>query len=184
MSPAATLDATEAEDAALSAADTLFYERGITAVTMAEIRDTSGVSLRRLYTMYPSKSDLVAAWLNHRHDTWMHGLKSQVSAQLDDGDGPIDAIFGALEAWMTASDFRGCGFINTYAEQSELTDEHRDIIRMHKQALADYISTLTPFGTAIAVLIDGAIVQAAIFANTDPIHIARDAAAAIAGGNP
>ncbi len=183
MSPAATLDETEAEDASLRAADALFYSQGITAVTMAEIRDTSGVSLRRLYTMYPSKSDLVAAWLNYRHDTWMHGLEAQVSARLVDGEEPVTAIFGAVEAWMVATSFRGCGFINTYAEQSELTDEHRQIIRMHKHALADYLSTLTPSGAAIAVLVDGAIVQAAIFANTDPIHIAREAAATIAGSN-
>ena len=60
-----------AQRSVLRAADELFYAHGISGVVMSDIRDASGVSMRRLYAMYPSKSELVAAWLTDRHDTWM-----------------------------------------------------------------------------------------------------------------
>ena len=69
MSPAATMSVDTARRAVLRAADDLFYVHGIGGVVMSDIRDASGVSMRRLYSMFPSKSELVAAWLTDRHDT-------------------------------------------------------------------------------------------------------------------
>jgi AcrR family transcriptional regulator len=183
MSPAATLDPTEARTAALAAADDLFYTRGVAAVTVAEVRDRSGVSLRRLYTMDPSKSDLVAAWLEFRHVTWMTGFSERVASEISQGEAPVDAVFNALEQWMTATTFRGCGFINTHAESSELTEQHRSTIRMHKTALADYLQETIGHGAALAVLVDGAIVQASIFGNAEPIHAAHQAAQTLIGNS-
>jgi AcrR family transcriptional regulator len=179
MSPAATIDAAEGERAVLAAADDLFYNRGVAAVTMSDIRDRSRVSLRRLYSTYPSKSDLVSAWLRHRHDAWMTDFVGRVEGRVQNGDTPVDAVFAALEAWMTETGFRGCGFINTHAEANDLTDEQRVIIRSHKAALASYLATLIPEGEAVAVIVDGAIVQAAIFGTSAPIHHAHRAAAAL-----
>lgn len=180
MSPAVTLEASEAGQAILAAADDLFYNRGVAAVTMSDIRDRSHVSLRRLYSEYPSKSDLVSAWLRHRHHEWMTHFVGRVEDHIQDGDAPVDAVFVAIEAWMTATGFRGCGFINTYAEASALTEEQRVIIRSHKSALASYLTTLIPEGEAVAVIVDGAIVQAAIFGTAAPIHHAHHAAAVLA----
>ncbi len=179
MSPAATIDDRTAGEALLTVADDLFYQRGVAAVSMAEIRDRSGVSMRRLYSLYPSKSDLVAQWLEHRHETWTAGFHQRVERRLANYDSAADAIFSALAEWMTETNFRGCGFINTHAEYAELTDAHRSIIRRHKRSLAEYLESLTPHGKALAVLVDGAIVQASIFADTEPIELARRAAAFI-----
>ncbi|MFT7475140.1 MAG: AcrR family transcriptional regulator [Verrucomicrobiales bacterium] len=173
---AATLTDHEVELAVLAAADELFYRRGIAAVSMAEIRDLSGVSMRRLYGFANSKTDLVSRWLEHRHVSWTDGFFDRIARRQKEGEPLIDAIFHALADWMEQTDYRGCGFINTHAESSELADEHRVIIRMHKQALADRLSELDSDGAAIAVLVDGAIVQASIFASAEPIHLARHAA--------
>jgi AcrR family transcriptional regulator len=179
MSPAATFDDQTAEAAVLAAADELFYRRGVAAVSMAEIRDLSGVSMRRLYGLSPSKADLVDRWLAHRHETWSTQFRQRVDRRLAAGDTPTDAIFGALEEWMVETDFRGCGFINTHAEIAQLTDAQRDVIRMHKRSFAEELEDLTEHGAEIAVLVDGAIVQASIFASTEPIERARRAAALI-----
>lgn len=184
MNPAATIDDQAAEAALLTVADELFYQRGVGAVSMAEIRDRSGVSMRRLYSLYPSKSDLVVRWLEHRHETWMAGFRQRVERRLANRDSAADAIFSALAEWMTETNFRGCGFINTHAEYAELTDAHRSVIRGHKRSLADYLESLTPHGRALAVLVDGAIVQASIFASTEPIQTARQAAALITQETP
>lgn len=180
MSPPAILEPDAARAAALGAADSLFYNRGINAVTMAEIRDRSGVSLRRLYSMYPSKTDLVAGWLENRHTTWMDDHISRVDELLAAGADPIDATFDAVAAWMTDTNFRGCAYINTNAEVHDLTAQLRQIIQRHKTVLADHLHGLLPNGRAIAVLIDGAIVQATIFESITPVELARVAAHALA----
>jgi AcrR family transcriptional regulator len=176
MSPAATLTGDDARRAALDAANDLFYPRGIAAVTMAEIRHRSGVSLRRLYEMYPTKADLVEGWLEHRHGSWTTWFETVVGDRIEAGADVVDAIFDTLSKWLTSSDFRGCGFVNALAETAELTPAHRAVIRGHKQSLIDFLATLTPHGSALGVVVDGAIVQAAVFESTEPIEAARHAA--------
>ena len=50
----------------LDAAETLLYGRGLQTVGMDEIRGESGVSLKRLYQLFPSKERLVEAYLRRR----------------------------------------------------------------------------------------------------------------------
>ena len=61
------MDDESARTQVVEAADRLFYEHGIRAVGMAQIRDASGVSLKRLYQLFPAK-DLVAAAALHQRD--------------------------------------------------------------------------------------------------------------------
>jgi AcrR family transcriptional regulator len=177
------LAADDRRDDVLRAADELFYRNGISAVTMADIRDRSGVAFRRLYSLFPRKADLVTGWLTRRHDTWMAMFEAGIDDRLADGSGTVDAIFGSLEAWLVATEFRGCGFINTLAETGEVTEEHRAVIRAHKQALVDSLRRYTDQPMALAVLIDGAIVQASVFASTASVAAARSAAKQLIGSN-
>lgn len=177
MSPPAVITSDEARTAILLAADTLFYQRGVTAVPMSDIRDYSGVSLRRLYSLFPHKSDLVAGWLEDRHTSWTAMFTRGIQRRLETGEEPIAAIFDSLGDWLIATNFRGCGFINTLAETGAVTEEHRTIIRRHKLALIELLARFTDQPAALAVLIDGAIVQAAVFASIDPVDSARLGAA-------
>jgi len=152
---------------------------------MAEIRDTSGVSLRRLYGLYPSKRDLVAAWLTRRHAAWMAWFVGTIEARSDEGAEPVLAAFDALHVWAATPGYRGCAFLNTAAEVGEIDEVHRRIIAEHKRGLIDYLVGLAraggyrrpdELGSTIGVLIDGAIVQSAALPSLDPIDAARRAA--------
>lgn len=185
MSPAATISQADASVAILTAADSLFYERGIGGVTMTMIRDDAGVSLRRLYALYPSKGDLVAAWLADRHDKWMAWFTSAVDRHVAAGSDSIAATFDALREWATSDGYRGCAFINSRAETSEVDESHREIIAGHKRSLLNYLSELLTHdhptadartAQAVAVLIDGAIVQTAILGEYAAIDAAQYAA--------
>ena len=184
MSPAATMSTDAAHSAVLRAAGELFYANGITGVVMSDIRDASGVSMRRLYSMYPSKSELVAAWLTDRHDTWMAWFTTSVNRHVAAGVDPVLATFDAVADWVTSPGYRGCAFINSLAETSEVNDTHRTIIATHKRDLVEHLAQLsarnhpdapTWLPAALAVIVDGAIVQSTIFASTDPIDAARSA---------
>ena len=186
MSPAATIDNDEARAAVLRSANAVFYERGIAGAGMADIRDDSLVSLRRLYTLYPSKRDLVAAWLTDRHTTWMEWFTSSVDRRRTAGQEPLLAAFDAIAEWAESPGYRGCAFVNSAAEAAEIDNTHRRIIAAHKESLLTYLGSLaadggysTPeqLGRMIGVLLDGAMVEAAVLSSRDPIDAAREAAA-------
>lgn len=184
MSPAATMPVDDARRAVLQAADELFYARGIGGVVMSDIRDASGVSMRRLYTLYPSKRDLVAGWLTDRHDRWMAWFTDAVERHIAAGVDPVLATFDAIAEWVTTPGYRGCAFINSLAETSELDDAHRAIVAEHKRDLTRHLAVLAArhhpdppdwLPAALAVVIDGAIVQCTVFAGTEPLTAARSA---------
>jgi AcrR family transcriptional regulator len=179
------MSADDARRAVLLVSDDLFYAHGISGVTMSDIRDASGVSMRRLYEMYPSKSELVAAWLTDRHERWMAWFIASVERHVRAG-GP-DSLMATLDAiteWVSVPGYRGCAFINSLAETSEIDGNHRSIIASHKRDLVEYLGNLAtrdhPFAPAwlapaLAVIIDGAIVQCTIFNSTAPADAARSA---------
>ena len=192
MSPAAThTSPSEASIAVLAAADGLFYARGIAGVGMAEVRDASGVSLRRLYGLYPSKRELVAAWLNDRHVRWMQWFTDAVARLSGDGVPPLLATFDAIAEWVHSPGYRGCAFLNAIAETTEIDDTHRAIVAAHKRDLVAHLVSLAAadpsspawLPDAIGVLIDGAIVQTAVFGSDAPIAAARAAAAQLMNGH-
>jgi len=186
VSPAATIDADAAKRLVLDAADALFYERGIAGVAMADVRDASGVSLRRLYSLYPSKRDLVAGWLDDRHHRWMKWFTETVEQLATTGVDPLLACFDAVAQWAASPGYRGCAFLNSIAEPTEIDDSHRTIVANHKQDLVGFLATCAEqehpgsppwLPGAVGALIDGAIVQSTVFGSTAPITDARCAAA-------
>lgn len=185
LSRAPTLDDAAARAAVLRTADRVFYEHGVAGTGMAEIRDASGVSLRRLYGLYPSKRKLVAAWLETRHVTWMAWFTEDVERRMENGTGVVDAIFDTLAAWASTPGYRGCAFLNTAAEASEIDETHRRIIAGHKRDLIATLGRLLADGGApesettarnVGVLVDGAIVQSAVLGSLEPIEAARTVA--------
>ncbi len=185
MSPAATMTMDTAERAILDVADPLFYERGIAGVAMSEIRDASGVSLRRLYALYPSKRELVAAWLDDRHRRWMLWFTTAIDRHSAAGVNALLAPFDALGEWAASPGYRGCAFLNSLAETTEIDDTHKAIIADHKRSLIDHLTLLVArdlpesaawLPAALGVLIDGAIIQSTVFETDEPIRAARRAA--------
>jgi AcrR family transcriptional regulator len=188
VSPAATLDNDQARAAVLQSANAVFYARGIAGVGMADIRDDSGVSLRRLYSLYPSKRELVAAWLTDRHSTWMEWFTSSVDRRRSVGEEPLLAAFDAIAEWASSPGYRGCAFVNSAAETAEIDDTHRLIIAAHKESLLTYLVSLAGdsghseperLGRMVGVLLDGAMVESAVLRSRGPIVAARDAAAVL-----
>lgn len=193
MSPAATMSTDESERAILAAADDLFYARGIGAVTMSDVRDRSGVSMRRLYSIFPSKADLVAAWLSDRHRTWMAWFTAAVDRHAAAGTDPLLASFDALDEWITSPGYRGCAFVNAIAETSEVDDRHRSIVAGHKRDLITHLAesaihhhTHAPpwLSPALGALLDGVLAQCAVFGNNQPLIAARSAARALLETSP
>ena len=177
------MDRAQAHAAVLDAADALFYERGIQAVGMDEIRTRSGVSLKRLYGLFPAKSALVLACLERRDQRW----RAALAAYADSRPGPDErvlAVFDWLHQWFGEPGFRGCAFINGFAELGARDPAVASAVRAHKRAFHDYVAGLVvasgrpeESAAALALLAEGAITTAAVSGTPEPARQAGRAAA-------
>ncbi|WP_240197237.1 TetR/AcrR family transcriptional regulator [Nonomuraea lactucae] len=176
------ISAEQAELQVLDAAETLFYTRGIQVVGMDDIRSASGVSLKRLYQIYPSKEELVQAYLRRRDLRWRRRLAAHVETRATPQE-RILAVFDWLHAWFSEPGFRGCAFINSFGELGATSPAVVEAARAHKEAFFAYLATLTadagrPAWVAdhLALLAEGAMTTAAITGTPAPAHQARQAA--------
>lgn len=169
----------------LAAADRLYYRCGIQAVGMDALRAEAGVSLKRLYQLFPSKESLVEEVLNRRHRAW----NELVEAAVITGDTPrgrLLAVYDMLAHWFDQDDFRGCVFINTFGELGASAPRIADLVREHKAQFQARLVTLTaeaggPASLAfqLAILAEGAQTTAAIAGTSEAAGHARAAAATL-----
>lgn len=179
------MDETAARVRALDAAEELFYGRGIQTVGMDAVRGVSGVSLKRLYQLFPSKDQLVIEFLRQRDSRWQGALETHVNTRSDPHE-RLAAVFDWLYGWFSEPGYRGCAFINSFGELGAISSGVAEQARHHKKAFHDYLTGLvTDAGGAaevaqqIALLAEGAIVTSAIFGAPEAAHRARDAALAL-----
>ncbi|MDN4055971.1 helix-turn-helix domain-containing protein [Massilia sp. YIM B02763] len=129
-----------ARERILDTAKRLFYRDGLRATGIDRIIAESGVAKMSLYRHFPSKNDLIAAFLVWRHDHWMGWFSGAVEARLAER-AELGAVADALGEWFAQDDFRGCAFINAVAETGAVEEGlHLRQAIVHKQALEDYLA--------------------------------------------
>ncbi|MFH7339322.1 TetR/AcrR family transcriptional regulator [Streptomyces sp. KHY 26] len=167
----------------LDSAEELFYARGIQRVGMDAVRDAAGVTLRRLYQLFPSKGDLVEAYLARRDARWLRGLAAYVDSAAHSPRAGLLAVFDWLEDWFARPDFHGCAFINSFGELGGTSPQVTAAARRHKDAFHAYLRELATAagasadtGTQIALLAEGAMTTAAISGTPAPARQAKQAA--------
>jgi AcrR family transcriptional regulator len=107
---------TPAGERILTAASTLFYERGIRPVGVDAIAAAADVTKKTLYDRFGSKDNLIAAYLERRNRVWHQFIDDQLESRAPrTPEEVILALFAALTDWMAESS-RGCGFINASVE--------------------------------------------------------------------
>lgn len=173
----------EARERILSAAEKLYYRKGYAAVGMDELRAAAGVSLRRLYGLFPAKNDIVAAVLARKHAEWESGLTAAVTDAGGDARTRLLAVYGYLEDWFCTDDFRGCAFINAFGELGGTNPEVAEIVRAHKASFQGYMTGLVAstgasplLAAQLSILAEGAQSTAAISADPQVAAQARGAA--------
>jgi AcrR family transcriptional regulator len=176
------LDDEAAQERVLDAADRLFNRRGIQAVGMDAVTAESGVSLKRLYRLFPSKESLVEQVLMRRHEDWNAWVSAAVT-DASDTPGRLLAIYDMLARWFDQDDFRGCVFINSFGELGATAPRVAEIVRAHKADFQARVAELVADAGApaslapqLAILAEGAQTTAAIAGTNEPARQARDAA--------
>jgi AcrR family transcriptional regulator len=172
----------QAREVLLDAAEELFYERGIQAVGMDQVRVASGLPLKRIYRLFPTKEDLVVAVLARRDRRWRGSLAARVE-EVPDARERVLAVFDWLAGWFAEPGFRGCAWINAFGELGSSSEAVLAEVRGHKRAFRDQIAGWVHAAGApdaaepVFLLAEGAIVTAGISGDPASARRARQAAA-------
>ncbi|WP_448632541.1 MULTISPECIES: TetR/AcrR family transcriptional regulator [Pseudomonas fluorescens group] len=176
------ITSSETRDIILDVAEKLIYKSGIAATGMDLLVRTAGVSRKSIYRYFANKDDLIVAALKRRDERWMHWFSSEVDKAPTPAARLLN-LFTVLKGWFDSEGFRGCAFINTSGETGDPEDPVRQLAKLHKQKLLDYVTRLcvdqgveNPDALArqLLILIDGAITVALVMGDHGAADQARD----------
>jgi AcrR family transcriptional regulator len=154
----------------LEASYELFSRRGIRAVGVDELIERAGVAKASLYRHFPSKDDLVVAFLERREQRWTNGwVEKEAQRRASSPEGQLLAIFDAFDEWFRREDFEACSFINVLLElgprhpAGSASVRHLENIRSIVGALAEQADLRDPgaFAYSWHILMKGSIIAAA-----------------------
>jgi AcrR family transcriptional regulator len=170
-------DRTTMQERILETADRLFYGQGIRAVGVDTIAAEIGISKRTLYNYFPSKDELIVAYLSRR-------LQPAAPSNLP----PVQQILGnfeRLERTFASGVFRGCPFVNAVAELKEPAHAANKIALAFKEqrriSFRDLLIRLEvddpdTLALQLQLLADGAIAAALVRGDPKVAGTARKAA--------
>ncbi len=161
----------------LAAADKLFYRQGIRAVGVDAVAAEAGVSKRTLYNHYPSKDDLIAAYLTAQ---FRHIAPSDAPAREQ-----ILGYFDGLERRFADGNFRGCPYVNAVTELGDpkhpaagIAAQFKEQRRQWYRGLLERMGVSDPEGlaTQLQLLVEGALAAALVRGDPKVARAARAAA--------
>jgi AcrR family transcriptional regulator len=130
----------------LRTAGTLFYTRGVRAVGMAEVIDEAGCGKNLLYGHFPSKTDLVAAYLADTRDRLERALDRRLGEE--PADDPAAVLRRLVREIATLAAGRGCAFRNYLTEFPGRDEEPdriaREYLRTTRARIDDLVARIDP----------------------------------------
>ena len=175
--PRSETRSTEMRERILETADRLFYGQGIRAVGVDTVAAEIGISKRTLYNYFPSKDELIVAYLSRR-------LRPTPPSDLP----PVQQILGnfeRLERTFATGVFRGCPFVNAVAELKEPAHAANKIALAFKEQRRLWFRDLLvrlevddpdTLAMQLQILADGAIATALVRGDPKVARTAGDAA--------
>lgn len=174
----------------LDAAARLFYANGISATGIDAVIAEAGVAKMSLYNNFESKTGLVSAYLEARHEQWLELYRNRLAA----GAGAEAGVLAVVDAYIDHAEagyehgFRGCGLLNAAAELPA-SDPGRAVVAGHKAQVEEIIRThleeiTSPREAAasaehISFLLEGAISRAGLEGSSELLYRAKSLIAAM-----
>jgi AcrR family transcriptional regulator len=160
----------KARERILETAYELFSRRGIRDVGVDEVIERAGVAKATLYRHFPSKDDLVIAFLERREERWtLAWVEAEAKRRGTTPEEQLLAIFELFDEWFHRDDFEACSFINVLLEMGpahpvgQASVRHLASIRSVVGRLAEDAGLRNPesFSHSWHILMKGSIVSAA-----------------------
>ena len=168
--PAIPQSKPDARERILDTAYELFSRRAIRDVGIDEVIERAGVAKATLYRHFPSKDDLVVAFLERREERWtLAWVAEEARRRGTTPEEQLLAIFELFDEWFHRDDFEACSFINVLLEMGpahpvgQASVRHLASIRSVVGRLAEEAALRDPesFARSFHILMKGSIVSAA-----------------------
>jgi AcrR family transcriptional regulator len=170
----------------LDVASRLFYEQGYNSTGINQIIDEAAIARASLYNHFPSKRDLLSAYIRRAENIWFDELDVFV-AGIKDPKLKLLAFFDYRIARQTKSNYGGCQFTKIGAELPKEDLAAFALIDHQKNRLKEYIMSLLNkiklskdhllnnemLTETIFLLFEGATVHASIAKNSDALKEAK-----------
>lgn len=131
----------EARERLLNTATGIFYASGIHSVGVERIVAEAKVTRATFYRHFPSKEDLVAAYLNRIHQSIRGQLELVVASGRPAAD-VLRAIAQQIAEQIRTPGFRGCAFLNAAAEYPDADHPVRQAVLAHREWFLTAITEL------------------------------------------
>ena len=168
----------------LETAQRLFYRNGFRAVGIDTIIAEAGVAKMSLYRHFPSKDDLIVAYLEDSSRQFWEWLNDATAHSEDPAEQLVD-IFVATERLTISPECLGCTFQSTTAEFPDPDHPAHRVAVAHKHAIRDRFADLAlqanlrdpeELAFQLQLLMEGALVAARMFGPDNPGTGLTDAA--------
>ncbi|MGW5722558.1 TetR/AcrR family transcriptional regulator [Amycolatopsis sp. NPDC003865] len=166
----------EARSRLLATATRIFYAEGLHSVGIDRIVAEAKVTRATLYRHFPSKDDLVVAYLQGVHEMEREGIEKVVASDLPAADG-VRAIAGSIADGIGSAHFRGCAFLNAVAEYPDPAHPVHQAVLAHREWFRRTVTDLLaqvgatppePAGRHFVMLRDGAMAAGCL---ADPAEV-------------
>ncbi|WP_163511877.1 TetR/AcrR family transcriptional regulator [Fodinicola acaciae] len=125
----------------LSTASRLFYAEGLHAVGIDRIVAEARGTRATLYRHFPSKDDLVVAYLTEADQAIRRQIE-QASASASTAADAVLAVAGSIADGIRSDGFRGCAFLNAAAEYPDPAHPVHQAVLRHRQWFLDTVTDL------------------------------------------
>jgi AcrR family transcriptional regulator len=125
----------------LDVASRLFYDQGYNSTGINQIIAEADIARASLYHHFPSKTDLLKAYIQESDDQWFVNLEAFLKPIAD----PREKLLGIFDFRMNrqqVSNFGGCQFVKVGAEISKEENELFEMVSHQKKRLQLYIKAL------------------------------------------
>jgi AcrR family transcriptional regulator len=172
-------------DRVLAAAHDQFHKFGVRATGVDSVIEAAGVAKSTFYRHFPSKDELLLAWLRDRRPRWFFPIRDRLNDSGLRANEKIALLFRLVADWLEYEGFRGCAFQNTAVEFPDSTHPAHMIIRDYLDEIDDYLRDILVAGgfaearelsAQIGVLLSGALSASAARQSLDPVQAAGQAA--------
>jgi AcrR family transcriptional regulator len=126
----------------LAAAAELFADSGIRAVGVDAIIARAGVAKASFYRHFPSKVELVVAWLRSPAARWLDPVMEAVADRSSSADDRLDRFLAVLGEVVSEPGFPGCAYLNTAAELHDAPPQVREVVVGFALELRDRLTDL------------------------------------------
>ncbi|HEX9837974.1 MAG TPA: TetR/AcrR family transcriptional regulator [Anaerolineales bacterium] len=175
---------TAPKDKVFQTAARMFYQHGYRAIGVDTLAADSGIGKMTLYRHYPSKDDLIVAYLKDSDELFWSNFE-QITKDVATAREKLLAFFQALQDYVQTPACYGCPFLNVATEYPE-TDypghqvalEHKQSVRARFRHMAEEAGAKKPevLADQLFLLMDGAYMASRMFGAKNPaVHLAEAA---------